>query len=215
MKEFEFTLKFNLKDSSIEPDSYLKRLESEGCDDALIGVGQKKRIALQFNREAENALAAIVSAIKAVERAIPNVKLIEATPDLVGLTDIAEILDLSPQNIKELMASNISSFPLPVHEGKTALWHLFSVLSWLKKGNHHSIDQNLLDVAEANMQLNFVREASNLDFSIQTKEVTMSQEKLTKHSRKDLPTSSQVLSYVNSDTFEELSRSLLSIWRTP
>lgn len=208
MKEFEFTLKFNLMDSSIEPDSYLEHLEKEGCDDALIGVGQKKRIALQFNRESENALEAIVSAIMDVERAIPDVRFIEATPDLVGLTDIAEILNFSRQNIRKLMLNNISSFPLPVHEGKTALWHLFSVLLWLKKENRYSIDQNLVDVAEANMQLNFVREASNLNASIQK---TMPQKNPTRLSRKELSTPSRELSYVNSDAFEELSRSLLSI----
>ncbi|VAW52856.1 hypothetical protein MNBD_GAMMA06-1138 [hydrothermal vent metagenome] len=41
MKEFDFTLKFDLSDSSIEPDAFVKRLEAKGCDDALIGVGQK------------------------------------------------------------------------------------------------------------------------------------------------------------------------------
>ena len=95
MKEFEFTLKFNLSGSSIEPDAFIERLEKEDCNDALIGVGQKKRIALQFNREAETALEAVISAIKDVERAIPDAKLIEATPDIVGLSDIAQMLNFS------------------------------------------------------------------------------------------------------------------------
>ncbi len=173
MKEFEFTLKFNLSDSSIEPDAYVERLEKEGCDDALIGVGQKKRIALQFNREAETALEAVISAIKAVERAIPDAKLIEATPDIVGLSDIAEVLNFSRQNMRKLMLNNITSFPAPIHEGKVSLWHLSNVLTWFKKEKSHAIDDKLIDIAKANMQLNFVKEASNLEPAVQSKIVTV------------------------------------------
>lgn len=172
MKEFEFTLKFNLSDSSLEPDAFIERLEEEGCDDALIGVGQKKRIALQFNREAKTALNAVVSAIKDVERAIPDAKLIEATPDLVGLSDIAEILRFSRQNMRKLMLSNMASFPAPIHEGKLSLWHLSSVLTWFKKERNHAVDDQLINIAKANMQLNFVKEASNLEPGIQSKIIT-------------------------------------------
>ncbi len=163
MKEFEFTLKFNLSGSSIEPDAFIERLEKEDCNDALIGVGQKKRIALQFNREAETALEAVISAIKDVERAIPDAKLIEATPDIVGLSDIAQMLNFSRQNMRKLMLNNITSFPVPIHEGKVSLWHLSNVLAWFKKEKNHAIDEQLMDVAKANMQLNFVKEASNLE----------------------------------------------------
>lgn len=63
-----------------------------GSDDALIGIGQSGRIALQFTRVAENAFEAVFGAVKDVKRAIPDAKLIEATPDLVGLSDIAEVI---------------------------------------------------------------------------------------------------------------------------
>lgn len=172
MKEFEFTLKFNLSGSSIEPDAFIERLEKEGCDDALIGVGQKKRIALQFNREAETALEAVISAIKNVERAIPDAKLIEATPDIVGLSDIAQMLNFSRQNMRKLMLNNIISFPVPIHEGKVSLWHLSNVLAWLKKEKSHAIDEQLMDVAKANMQLNFVKEASNLEPALRSRIIT-------------------------------------------
>lgn len=169
MKEFEFTLKFDLSDSSIEPDSFVERLKKEGCDDALIGIGQKKRIALQFNREAETALKAVVSAIEDIERAIPDAKLIEATPDIVGLSDIAGVLNFSRQNMRKLMLNNITSFPAPIHEGKVSLWHLSNVLTWFKKEKSHAIDNQLVDIAKANMQLNFVKEVSNLEPAFQSK----------------------------------------------
>jgi predicted DNA-binding transcriptional regulator AlpA len=167
MNEFEFTLKFGLTDARIEPDAYIERLREEGCDDALIGVGQSGRIALQFNRKAENAFDAILNAIKEVKRAIPGSKLIEAAPDLVGLTDIAEILGFSRQYIRKLMLGNRASFPAPMHEGKAALWHLSSVLTWLQQENRYSIHEPLLHVAKANMQLNIAKETANLNASLQ------------------------------------------------
>jgi len=47
MKEYKFTLKFSLQDN---PDAYIEKLGIEGCDDALIGIGQSGRIALNFTR---------------------------------------------------------------------------------------------------------------------------------------------------------------------
>ena len=167
MNEFEFTLKFGLTSTPLEPDAYIERLGEEGCDDALVGVGQSGRIALQFTRAAENAFNAILSAIKDVKRAIPDAQLIEATPDLVGLSDIAQIMGYSRQYIRKLMLNNRASFPAPIHEGKAALWHLSSVLAWLQQENRYSIDELLLDVAKANMQLNIAKETANLDPSIQ------------------------------------------------
>ena len=179
MKEYEFTLKFSLNGESMEADTYLEALEREGCDDAIIGIAQNGRIALQFNREAHSALQAVISAIKNVEKAIPTAKLIEATPDLVGVTDIAQTLSLSRQYMRKLMLSNKDSFPAPIHEGKASLWHLSTVLAWLKKEDRYSINGALLDVAEANMQLNFYKESSNFTSSIQTQLAEISKENLT------------------------------------
>ena len=48
MKLFEFTLKFALPESTQDPSPYVDALGESGCDDAIIGVGQKGRIALQI-----------------------------------------------------------------------------------------------------------------------------------------------------------------------
>lgn len=173
MKEFEFTLKFSLTDDSIDADTYIEHLAEQGCDDALIGIGQNGRIALQFNRQAENALDAVFSAIENIKAAIPNAKLIEATPDLVGLTDIADVLGYTRQNIRKLMLNNKVSFPTPIHEGKTSLWHLSIVLNWCKQVGRYSIDESLLDVAKANMQLNIAKEATSLESSVQSRFFSM------------------------------------------
>lgn len=163
MKEYEFTLKFMLQDASIDPASYIERLGDEGCDDALVGIGQTGRIALTFIRAATSAYKAISSAIRDVKRAIPEARLIEATPDLVGLTDVAELLGFSRQNMRKLMLAGGGTFPAPRHDGKPAIWHLVKVLTWLKERNKYQIDDRLLEVSGINMQLNIVKEISEVD----------------------------------------------------
>ncbi|BBC22479.1 DNA-binding protein [Pseudanabaena sp. ABRG5-3] len=80
MQPFEFTLKFSLPNSQIDPSDYIEQLYKNGCDDALIGIGTKGYIALDFIREASSAYEAISSAITDVKVSIPHSRLIEATP---------------------------------------------------------------------------------------------------------------------------------------
>lgn len=179
MNTFDFTLKFSITDASENPESYIEALEKEGCTDALVGVGHTGRIALNFTRDAPNANEAILSAIKDVEKAIPHAKLIEATPDLVGLSDIAQVLSFSRQYMRKFMLNNISSFPAPTHEGKTALWHLSKILVWLKQEGKYSVDEALIEVANTNMQLNFAKELSSLTPEIHAGLLSIQKEKLT------------------------------------
>ena len=95
----------------------------------LVGLGRHGRIALDFIREASTADDAILSALADIQRAIPEAKLVAATPDLVGLTDIANLLGFSRQYMRKLAAKKGAGFPLPIHEGKPAIWHLSTVLS--------------------------------------------------------------------------------------
>ena len=128
--EYIFTLKYRLAEGATEVDELVERLGAAGCDDSLIGLGAPGRIALEFTREAPDARTAMVSALEDVKRAIPTARLIEASPDFVGLSDVAELVGVSRQNMRKLMV-NSSSFPMPVHEGSAAVWHLADILSWL------------------------------------------------------------------------------------
>lgn len=77
----DLTLKFNLQNPQVDPACYVEALYSGGCDDALIGVGQKGYISLNFTREAVSAYDATdatSSAIADVKRVIPYASLIEA-----------------------------------------------------------------------------------------------------------------------------------------
>lgn len=169
MKTYEFTLKFSLpEDDHIAGiDEVVERLGEAGCDDALVGIGKTGRLALDFAREAESAVEAISSALTDTKSAVPDAKLVEATPDLVGLTDVADIVGCSRQYIRKLMIISGPSFPEPVHEGKSALWRLSKILIWLKESKRYDVEDQLLDVAKTNMQLNIVRELAEIDESTQ------------------------------------------------
>ncbi len=156
--EYSFTLKYQLADSNQNMDALVERLGEAGCDDALAGIGQPGRFALAFTREAVSAEAAMRSALSDVYKAAPLARLIEAAPDLVGLTDVAEVVGLSRQNMRKLMLAHSKSFPVPVHEGSTTLWHLADVLTWLDARGSYNLDRGIVSVAQAAMQINIAKE---------------------------------------------------------
>lgn len=157
MKEYDFTLKYRLGDPSEGAQKYLEALAASGCDDAVVGVGQNGRIALNFLRESGSAFEAVTSAISDVQKAIPQAKLVEATPDYVGLTDIAELLGFSRQYMRKLIQAKGASFPEPVHEGKPSLWHLTDVIGWFREHESRDIQSEVFEVSQINMQLNVYR----------------------------------------------------------
>ncbi|HKS11402.1 MAG TPA: DNA-binding protein [Pseudomonas sp.] len=156
--EFTFTLKYQLATREPDMDALLECLADAGCDDALVGVGQSGRLALEFVREAATAEIAVNSALADVRSAVPTARLIEATPDLVGLTDVAEITGVSRQNMRKLMVTHATSFPAPVHEGSASIWHLADVLGWMTGHGSYSFAEGVLDVARVAMRVNVVKE---------------------------------------------------------
>ena len=162
MSEYEFTLKFRLPDVNADPEQFIDALAQAGCDDASVGVGQQGRVALDFTREAANALEAIVSAVQAVKDAIPGAELVEASPDFVGLTDVADLVGCSRQNIRKLMISNLATFPVAVHEGSQTFWHLRPVLGWFSETQKRAIDRSLIEVSEVTMRVNIAKETRSL-----------------------------------------------------
>jgi len=159
MNEYEFTLKFRLPDASGDPARFIDALAQAGCDDALVGVGQPGRIALDFSRVAKSAVAAISSAVLAVKKAIPGAELVEASPDFVSATDVAELAGCSRQNVRKWTLSHGATFPLAVHEGSPSVWHLANVLAWLGEQQQRRVDAVLLETAEATMKVNIAKEA--------------------------------------------------------
>ncbi|MBT2772027.1 DNA-binding protein [Halomonas sp. ISL-60] len=157
--EYIFTLKYQLADSDSDLDALVERLGDAGCDDALVGVGQPGRLALEFSREAGNAEEAVRTALVDVKRAIPSARLIEASPDLVGLTDVADVVGISRQAMRKLMLTHRATFPVPVHEGSASIWHLAEVLDWLMSRGGYQIDVGVLETAKVALEVNIAKEA--------------------------------------------------------
>jgi len=161
--EFTFKLNYQLSSDDADPDILLERLGEAGCDDALVGIGQPGRLALEFTREADSAFVALTSALADVKQAIPRAKLIEAGPDLVGLTDIADVVGVTRQNMRKLALTHCATFPTPVHEGSPALWHLVDVLGWMLPRGGYNVEPSTIEVATTTKQLNLVRQAQQLE----------------------------------------------------
>ncbi|SDQ41872.1 transcriptional regulator, AlpA family [Paraburkholderia fungorum] len=161
--EYVFTLKYRLSAEDCDLDAIVERLGEAGCDDATVGVGQAGRLALLFSREGESAFAALVSALKDVKQVVPSARLVEAGPDFVGLTDVAEVAGVSRQNMRKLMLSHAIDFPPPVHEGSASVWHLSDILDWLNERGGYDISADVVDVAKSAKQINLAKEVRGLE----------------------------------------------------
>ena len=163
MNQYEFTLKFQYPhEEEVQVATVENCLYENGCDDALVGLGRHGRIALQFNRGGKSAEEVIQRAIEDVLRALPDAQLIEAGPDCVGFTEIADILGCSRQNVRKLSETHAKTFPLPFHDGSSSLWHLSDVLDWLSTNQSRKVSSDLREVSRATMRINIAREARRL-----------------------------------------------------
>src|SRR5690349_2496048 len=128
MRKYKFILNFRLPNTDDNPDDYLDALYEAGCDDASVGTGSHGMIGFDFTRSAVSAEDALYSAISDVRKAIPGATLVDAGPDLVSLTDIADIVGCSRQNMRKYAMGEVKSvnafFPEPVFTGAPSLWHL-------------------------------------------------------------------------------------------
>lgn len=166
MQEYEFTLKFKLPDSNTDPEIYINELYESGCDDALIGIGKKGYLGFNFIRESSSALEAISSAIKNVLNVVPQADIVEASPDFVGVTDIANLLGCSRQNVSKLL-KNDSQCPPAVYEGAQSIWHLVEFLDWLVKYKNCQVEESLIETARTTMNLNLAKQSKALDPDMQ------------------------------------------------
>lgn len=160
--QYTFTLTYRLPHADTDLDDLVERLGAAGCDDALVGIGLPGCLGLDFTREAPSAQAALLSALADVKRAIPMARLMEAVPDLVGLSDAAQAVGVSRQNLRSLMLKHPDSFPLPVHAGSTGVWHLDDLMVWLHERMDYALEPAALDIARAARQINLAREAGKL-----------------------------------------------------
>ncbi len=161
MNTYDFELIFKLSNKQEDANIYLEKLFEVGCDDTIVSIGQLGIISLSFSRESENADEAIKSAISDILKAIPDAKLVEASPDIVSISDVASILGYSRQYVRKIFEKDISaSSPLPIHIGNPSIWHLSEVLSWMfdiKKLKKEDIPNSLFEIANITKEVNLNR----------------------------------------------------------
>lgn len=158
MNKYEFLLTFRLPQADADPDSFLDALYEAGCDDASVGTGKRGMVGFDFIRRAISAEEALRSAIDNVQKAIPGARLVEAGPDLVNLTDVADIVGCSRQNMRKYAAGEMrmvrSGFPEPVFTGSPSLWHLAEIALWLEQHADIRPNREVVEVSKATAQVN-------------------------------------------------------------
>lgn len=152
MTDYTFLLKYRLP-PGLDGDAAVEELGAQGCTDALAGIGIAGRLALEFERNGDSAYGAISGSIRDVRDALPSAELIEVGPDLVGLTEIAELMGTSRQNMRKLLLGAGGS-PVPAHDGSTTLWHLVEVMDWLVAAKGYPADPKLRETALAARRIN-------------------------------------------------------------
>lgn len=177
MNEYEFVLRFQLPKGESQAEEYLDALYEAGCDDSVVGVGLPGYIGLDFCREAISAEQAVISAVQDVKRAIPEAKLVEVTPDLLNISEIADFLSprlqkVSRQAMRKYAFGQVAKvktrFPAAAVSSSSPLWHLDEVVRWLVENNKadESKAQTLLDTSKTARALNVRLQAKTLQREI-------------------------------------------------
>lgn len=173
MNEYEFVLRFQLPESEAQAEQYLDVLYEAGCDDATIGVGLPGYIGLDFCREADSAEQAVISAVNDVKRAIPDAKLTEVTPDLLNITEIADLISSTLQKVSRQamrkyafgqIAKMKSRFPAAAIMSSSPLWHVDEVVFWL-------IENNKADKVKAQRLIEISKTARALNVRLQAQAI--------------------------------------------
>ena len=86
----------------------------------------------------------------------------QARLELGTLLADCEIVGVSRQNMRKLMLAHPGSFPAPVHEGSTSIWHLADVLVWLQARGTDPLAEDVLEVARVALQVNVAKEGRRL-----------------------------------------------------
>lgn len=135
MKSFNFTLIFEGLDELDE--DVVDALYGAGCDDALFGERHSTPFG-EFDREAADFSSAVLSAIRAVEDAVPDLRVVRVEPDdLVTLTVIAERTGRSREGVRLLATGKRGpgGFPEPLAwiDASTRVWQWSNVAIWFKE----------------------------------------------------------------------------------
>jgi hypothetical protein len=132
MTTYEFTLL--VEGADLQTDEAQDALFEAGCEDATIGVTAGVQY-LHFDRGARSLADALVSAITAVEQAVPNVRVVRVAPDeYVTLAEIARRTRRTRESVRLLASGDRGpgDFPPPAAraEQRNKLWRWAEVARW-------------------------------------------------------------------------------------
>jgi predicted DNA-binding transcriptional regulator AlpA len=166
MKVYEFTLHFRLPADRPAPDRWLDALFEAGCDDAVVGVGRKGNIALQFAREASRPAVALSRALRDVRKAIPGAVFLSAEPDLLNLAEVARVFGMTRQNVRKYAAYETrriaAPFPSPVVLGAESKWRLAEIADWARAQSVGSFPAEIGEIAHETARLNIKTQLARL-----------------------------------------------------
>lgn len=135
-----------------------------GCDDGLICT-YNNTVYIDFMREANSYKEAIMTAIKSIESSSLGAKVLSVDAgDLVGITDIAQLSNLSKKTISAYKDGKRGGgdFPSPIQRLKNTspLWRWSDIAAWLADQGKidHELTQNALITAAFNQALSKRRE---------------------------------------------------------
>jgi hypothetical protein len=132
MTSYEFTLLVEGADlQGVEPQN---ALFEAGCDDATIETAGGVQY-LHFDREARSLAEALVSAIAAVEQAVPGVRVVRVAPDdYVTLAEIGKRTRRTRESVRLLATGDRGpgDFPPPAARAqqRNKLWRWAEVARW-------------------------------------------------------------------------------------
>ncbi len=135
-------------------------LFASGCDDGLVCFYGKSAY-VEFDRESETFAKAVLSAINDIESGDSGAVAISVDANLVGLSDIAELSNMSRQAVAMLKdgTRGPGDFPSPIQriKGISPLWRWADVAEWL-----HEKGKLSAELAANARQLDFINIALQL-----------------------------------------------------
>lgn len=166
MALYNFTL--TLSGVTYETEGLEDALYESGCDDALI-CAYGNSVYVEFDREADSLDEAISSAVENIESAGIGAIVESIDSALVGLSDIAEITEMSRQAIAMLKDGTRGSgdFPCPLQriKGQSPLWDWANVAQWLLKNGRLKEGSELVINAHVLSKWNLaLRNSASRDF---------------------------------------------------
>jgi hypothetical protein len=133
MSEYDFTLWI---DGGLTPER-MTALYDSGCSDMTFQGDETGPASADVHREAPSLVAAILSAIRDIER-VPGLHVREVeNPDLVGVADLAWRLNRTPESVRLLATGKRrkGGFPAPAARRRRGqLWRWIEVAAW---ANNH------------------------------------------------------------------------------